>query len=54
MKIIDRIALSRALKILVDLIIRLVELFNKSTTIEKEPESKPKRKKILPWRNNDK
>lgn len=53
MKIIDTIALGRALRILANLIIKLVELFNKPTKID-ETMPQPKRKKILPWRNNDK
>ena len=57
MRLIDRIALSRAVKLLVDFIIRLVEIFNKKNTEETNP--KPHRPKpiknlldkVIPWRN---
>jgi hypothetical protein len=57
MRLIDRIALSRAVKLLVDFIIRLVEIFNKKNIDESNP--KPNRPKpiknlldkVIPWRN---
>lgn len=57
MKIIDKIALNRALKILADLIIKLFEMFNKQPKpIDEQPKPKPKKPldRILPWRNHDK
>lgn len=57
MKILDKIALNRALKILADFIIKMLQLFNKqSEPTEEKIKPKPKRPlgKILPWRNNDK
>lgn len=57
MRLIDRIALNRGIKLLINFIIRLVEIFNKKDIDEISPEPdrpKPLKNlidKIIPWRN---
>lgn len=56
MKIVDKIALNRAIKILTDFILKLIKLFNSPQKPIEEPKPKPKRPldRVLPWRNHDK
>jgi hypothetical protein len=50
MKIIDRIALNRLIIIMTSFIIKLFQIFAPKT-IDDIDVVKPKRKKILPWKN---
>jgi hypothetical protein len=51
MRLLDRIALNRLIIIIGHLVLSLMKLFEKTTEEETPKPSKPKRKKILPWRN---
>lgn len=51
MKLLDKIALNRLISIITNFILGLLKLFAPKTIDIEVP--KPKRKKILPWRNND-
>jgi hypothetical protein len=61
MRLIDRIALNRAIQMLLDFILAIIKMFNKGTPEDKpdspaKPKPKPKRPlkdlvdNILPWR----
>lgn len=50
MRIIDRIALNRLIVIMTSFIIKLFQIFGPKT-IDDIDIVKPKRKKILPWKN---
>jgi hypothetical protein len=52
MKILDRIALNRLISIITNFILGLIKIFAPKS-VEDIEIPKPKRKKILPWRNKD-
>jgi hypothetical protein len=52
MKFLDKIALNRLISIITNFILGLLKIFAPKS-IEDIEIPKPKRKKILPWRNND-
>lgn len=52
MKIIDKIALNRLIAIITNFILGLLKIFAPKS-IEDIETPKPKRKKILPWRNKN-
>ncbi len=52
MRLIDKIALNRLISIISNFILGLLKLFAPKAVDEIEI-PKPKRKKILPWRNNN-
>jgi hypothetical protein len=52
MRIIDKIALNRLISIITNFILGLIKIFSPKAIDDIEL-PKPKRKKILPWRNND-
>jgi hypothetical protein len=52
MRLIDKIALNRLISIITNFILGLIKIFSPKS-IEEIEFPKPKRKKILPWRNND-
>lgn len=54
MRVIDKIALNRLISIITSFIINLLKLFAPKTVDKIDIiKPKPKRKKILPWRNID-
>lgn len=52
MKVIDKIVLNRLISIITNFILGLLKLFAPKA-IDDVDLPKPKRKKILPWRNKD-
>jgi len=52
MKIIDQIVLNRLISIITNFILGLLKIFAPKS-VEDIDIPKPKRKKILPWRNKD-
>jgi len=52
MRLIDKIALNRLISIITNFILSLLKIFAPKT-IDKIDLPKPKRKKILPWRNKN-
>jgi hypothetical protein len=52
MRVLDKIALNRLISIITNFILGLLKLFAPKT-IDEIDIPKPKRKKILPWRNKD-
>ena len=52
MRLIDKIALNRLISIITNFILGLIKIFSPKS-IEEIELPKPKRKKILPWRNKD-
>lgn len=52
MKILDKIALNRLISIIANFILGLIKIFSPKS-IDKIELPKPKRKKILPWRNEN-
>jgi hypothetical protein len=53
MRLVDKIALNRLIAIITNFILTLVKIFAPKDTEPNVPIVKPKRKKILPWRNKD-
>jgi len=52
MRLIDKIALNRLISIITNFILGLLKIFAPKS-VEDIELPKPKRKKILPWRNKD-
>lgn len=52
MRILDKIALNRLIGVILNFILSILKIFAPKT-IEDIDTPKPKRKKILPWRNTD-
>lgn len=52
MKILDKIVLNRLISIITNFILGLIKIFAPKSVDDIEL-PKPKRKKILPWRNKD-
>jgi hypothetical protein len=52
MRLLDKIALNRLISIITNFILGLIKIFSPKSIEEIEP-PKPKRKKILPWRNKN-
>lgn len=52
MRLLDKIALNRLISIITSFILSLLKIFAPKVVDDIEI-PKPKRKKILPWRNND-
>lgn len=52
MKLLDKIALNRLISIITNFILGILKIFAPKT-IDDIDILKPKRKKILPWRNKD-
>ena len=55
MKFLDKIAFNRLIKIISDFILSVLKLITtkEKTPIDILPKPKPKRPKIIPWRNTD-
>jgi hypothetical protein len=55
MKFLDKIALNRLIKTVLDFFIKLAEMFQKKNKPDQnKPDVKPDRKPILPWRRKKK
>ena len=52
MRLLDKIALNRLISIITNFVLALIKIFAPKAVDDIEV-PKPKRKKILPWRNND-
>ena len=52
MKLLDKIALNRLISIITNFLLALIKIFAPKA-VDNIEIPKPKRKKILPWRNND-
>lgn len=53
MRIIDQIAINRLISIITNFILGLIKIFAPKSVDDIDIPSKPKRKKIFPWRNKN-